>query len=465
MMRIPCPWKRGVPLVVLIFDGTGWRGLAMRRRGDEWVCEETASDPVRNGRLLPKAMLDFATRVGACRLRVLLSADVQTLSLSMPEDLTEEEMQTVIAHEAEAELGLDARAQRFASSRADLFDMGGGHDALTVSAIDRSVIERFSQDAAQAGMRLDGVGALEQAVLFQHAQHDPSRRLLVVRGQTAFYAVPAGEVQPFLLTILPLGTAVAADAAVRERRERALERLAAHDALPLNVVVCGPDTPDVREEITPWLGNPCAVTFESLDALLPGAARASTASRVGGIDAGCALIGMPPPPRDPHRHGTVILLLTVLLTATWIGQRTRALQTARTGAETRLAEWEALEQARKRAAAESDGLRKQQETLRSRSVLLERRDPLPPALLPVLDALARHMPPYSRLISITAEDSGGIEIVGLTYWQDGLSQLDEALRRASSEAGFTRDFTGMETIEGRRAQRFRFHIRPGEGRP
>lgn len=458
-------WKRRIPLVVAAFDGFGWRGYGLRRKGSHWECAETMADPVRNGKMLPKAVLDFASKVKAKHLRVLLAGDVQLLPLELPEDLTVEEMHSAIAHEAEAELGLDSRTQRFAAARADLFDMGGGHDALAVSAADRPLLERFDHDADHAGVTLDGVGALEHALLFRHARHDPNRRLLVVRGMTAFYAVPAGDVQPFLLATLPLGTLAANDPTAKERAERARERLAAHDALPLSVVVCGEDAPKVRDTLRPLIGDPAEVSFESLDDIGPEAVLAAAESRAGGVSSGCALVGLPPAPRDPHRHGTVIMMLILLLTLAYAGQRYQTLQTAKEQAQARLAEWESLEQARQRAANETSALLERQQALRARRALLERRDPLPPALMPALEALARHMPRYSRLVSVTAREAEGIEIVGLTHWQDGLPQLDEALRQAAADAGFVREFAGMETEEGRRAQRFRFRIRQGEGQP
>jgi hypothetical protein len=53
----------------------------------------------------------------------------------------------------------------------------------------------------------------------------------------------------------------------------------------------------------------------------------------------------------------------------------------------------------------------------------------------------------------------------VTRWQDGLTQLDAALREMGEREGMRREFGGLETIEGQYAQRFRFTIHPGEDRP
>jgi len=454
--------RKYAPLTLAVYDGLGWRASVYRWSRGQWRCFATTSDPSRHGKQLPKSILDFALKSGTRRLRVLLSNDVQPLSLAMPDDLTLEEQHTAIAHEASGELGLDANTQLLAAARSDLYDMGGDMHSLAVSAFDRLLIERFAEDAAREGLAFEGIGPLELALLWWHARHDPGQRLLLVRGTTAFYALPAGEIQPFLLSTLPLGLTAATDTNARERAERAKERLATHRELPLRVVIAGADSqPDIAW-LMPLLGDPVAVETHALSELEPDALQLAVDCRVGGTTSPCAWVGLPPRPRDPHRHGTVIMVLIVLLTLGWVGRQYQSMQSRLYRDQARLAAWELLEQSRQSAKSESDRHRDRQAVLMSRQALLENRVPLPPGLIVTLDTLARDMPPYSRLTALSCREGNILEITGETRWQDGLSQLDEALRRALREIGMKREFGGIEAIDGTGAQRFRFRIMPGE---
>lgn len=450
-------------LALAVFDGTCWRAYALERRKDRWACAAAHVDPSRNGKQLPKSVAEFARDSGARRLRVLTLADVQTLSLAMPPDLSDEEMHTALAYEAEAELGFDSRTQRVAAARCELYDMGGEPGSFALAAIDSGLIERFEYDAEQVGLSLDGVGSLEQTLLCLHADANPDQRLMVVRGHTSFYAVPSGELQPFLLTVLPLGAASVDGGASGERAERARERIEAHNELAIHVIICGDDADGGAAWLAPLIGDPKEARFTVIESLLDEVVRTAAMAKVGGVDSGCALIGLPPPPRDPHRHGTVIMALFVVLTLLWVGHSCDNLAKDRDAYEERLSQWDSLSRARERATAESDSLRDRQQSLRDRIALIERGDPLPPALMATLRALATSMPEYSRLISISACWDDGIDIVGDTLWQEGLTQLDEALRMAASDAGLAREFVGMETVEGRRSQRFRFRIQQRGG--
>lgn len=455
--------RSDAPLTLAIFDGLGWRGRAYRRSRGGWRCVATTTDPSRHGRQIPKAILDFALKSGTRRLRVLVSNDVQMLTLAIPDDLTLEEQHTAIAHEAAGEWGFDAQTQRLSAARSDLYDMGGESHVLAVSAFDRLLIKRFAEDATREGLAFEGVGSLEMTVLWWHARQDPGQRLLIVRGTTACYAVPAGDTQPFLLTTLPLGLTGATDAQARERAERVKDRLAIHRERPLRVVIVGADSPPDIAWLMPLLGDPVAVQTHALSGIESEAMPQAVDSRVGGTASPCACVGLPPAPRDPHLHGTVILFLIVLLTLGWIGRVYQSMQSTLCENRARLAAWESLQQARRNAKGESDRLRERQHVLIARQALLERPDPLPPGLMVTLDTLARGMPPYSRLIALSCGEAGGLEITGETRWQDGLSQLDEALRRALGDVGMKREFGGIEALDGSGAQRFRFRIMPGEG--
>lgn len=460
-MRFP---GRNKVTAVAVHDGLVWRAYAFRREHGAWTCTGRAEEPSRSGRQLPQAILDFMAHSHAKRLRVLVSGDVHALTAEMPEDASDEELHTALAYEAQGELGLEAADHRLAVARAGLYDMGGERNALLAVGFERERLQKFATEAEGEGIRFEGVGSLELAVLAAHAQRNPQRRLLLIRARTSFYAVPSHDSQPFMTAMLPLGLDMSSDPTAHERAERARERLSRHDASPLTVVVAS-DIEIQREKITPYLGACTDVTFIALAELEETALQNAVGGRPGGIDDACPWIGLPPPPRDPHRHGTVILFVTLAVTLGWVGMSKQRLNQDLHMSQTNLAAWETLEHARKKATNESKALRERQNTLLAKHALLERRHCLPHGLLPLLSTLADNMPAYSCLLSITPHEGSGFDITGLTQWQDGLPQLDAALRKMSQREGLRREFGGLETSEGQNAQRFRFTVLPGEERP
>jgi hypothetical protein len=460
-MRLPGPGKS---LVVAVHDGLAWRAYALRRGHGEWTCFDRAEEASRAGRGLPKALLDFVARSRARRLRVLLSGDVHALLAELPEDASDEELHTALAYEAQGEIGLEAAGHRLAASRATLYNMGGERKALLAAAFEIERLERLAAEAESEGVAFDGAGSLELAVLSAHAHRAPNRRLLLVRERTSFYAVPANDPQPFLTAMLPLGLDAGSDPTAKERAERARERLSVHDAMPLTAALPG-DVNRLRDCVAPYLGACADVEYVALQELEEAALCAEAGGRAGGVTEACPWIGLPPRPRDPHRHGTVILFVILAMTLGWTGLRKQDLERDLRAARANLAAWEKLDAARQQAARESKALRDRQGAVMAKRAMLEERRCLPRGLLPLLAALAENMPAYSALVSVEQRAADGFEVAGLTRWQDGLTQLDAALREMGEREGMRREFGGLETIEGQYAQRFRFTIHPGEDRP
>jgi hypothetical protein len=419
--------RQGKELAIAVHDGLSWRAYALRHTQGDWVVVNRTDEVSHHGRQMPKPILEFLAQCGALRLRVLLSGEVHTLATALPEDASEEELHTALAYEVQGELGIDVPNHRLAAARADLYQMGSERKALLAASFELDRLRRFAADAEAEGLTFEGVGSLELAVLAQHARRAPHRRLLLVRERTSFYAVPANGPQPFMVAMLPLGLDPAADAAARERSDRARDRLNLQATLPLTVVLPGEAGPS-RERLAPYLGSGTDIEYLGIAETEKAAMPACATGPVGGVDAACPWIGLPPAPRDPHRHGTIILLMVLAATLCWVGWRKHDLDGALQQVRDNRTAWESLENARQRAESETKSLRDRQNGLLARKALLERQVCLPSGLLPTLATMAEHMPAYSSLLSVNPRPEGGLEIVGLTRWQDGLPQLDAALR-------------------------------------
>jgi hypothetical protein len=452
-------------MAIAIHDGLSWRAYILRQTRGQWSLDGQTEDPSRNGRQLPKKIIEFAAQSRLRRLRVLLSGEIYTVSMALPEDASEEELHTALSYEAQGELGLEMAGLRLAAARGTLLNMGSESKTLLAATFEQDRLARFASDAEGEAIAFECAGSLELAVLAAQAKRVPQRRLLFIRERTGFYAVPASDSQPFQVAMLPLGLEAFTDSASRERAEHVGERLAAQKGIPLSVVVLG-EPALLRERLTPFLGACADIEFLSLAELEPALLPACAAGRVGGVDEACPWIGLPPLPRDPHRHGTVLCLAVVAAALCWVGGSKIRLDANLRDARNNRAAWESLESARKRAEGETKSLREQQNRLLAKKTLLERRSCLPFGLMPTLETLAGGMPAYSSLVSIKPRVGGGFEIVGLTQWQDGLPQLDAALREMAGREGLRREFGGLETAaEGLGGQRFRFVIAPGVDLP
>lgn len=455
---------RHSPLAVALYDGRGWFMVVLTYSGGKWHARAPWESDSSNGRQIARALLDAAADAGAYRLRFLLSADPRVLTIEAYDELFAEELHSALLYEAKGELGADAEGMRFAAAKASSYDMGAGHYDLLASGFEIERIERFIYDAQRSGLEFEAVGSLESALLCWHSARVPERRLLFVRRHTSFYVVPAGDNQAFLTAILPLGLDTIHGHAVKERAERVKTRLAAHKEVPLTVIVAGHETAGCRAEIEPLLGGAKDIDVRFLAGLISEAALLAAQGEKGGADSGCGLIGMPPPPRDPNRHGTVIFFLVVLTALAWVGLQRHSYLGQIREAHGRLEKWEKLESARASAGNNSQRLLDKVNRERAWLRLFSGNQPLPEGILPILEAVAKYMPEYSRLESIR-QIEGGLEIVGVTRWQEGLSRLDEGLRQAAASKGMRREFGGLKMMEKHGMQRFSFVIRFGEAKP
>jgi hypothetical protein len=448
-------------LAIAVHDGLHWHACKMKRRGGEWVCVDRMDEPARAARQLPKELRDFIARSRARRLRIVIPGDVHTLSTELPLDASNEELQSALAYEAQGELGIEAAAHRLAAARSNLYDMGGSRGSFLAAAFEIEILERLADGGETDGVHFEGAASLELGLLTAHARRHPDQRLLFIRSRSSFYAVPARDTQPFMATMLPLGLDLTDSPSAHERIARAAERIALHDAVPLRVILPTADEA-ARARLASVIGNCREVEFIALEDTLAELLTICAATRVGGVDQSCPMIGLPPPPRDPHRHGTVIMFLILAASLLWLGLRHGELKREIALKTADLAAWESLERARRQAESESAALRERQQSLLARQTLLRDRRPLPTGLLPVLRTLGENMPPYSCLSKVEISTEAGISIEGLTHWQEGLTRLDAALRDTAASTGLQREFGGIETRAGDYAQTFSYRLADGE---
>lgn len=454
--------RRHLPLAVAVYDGKSWSMTVLTFYNGKWQADTPVECDSRNGRQIPRSLLDAAAKAGVSRLRLLLSDDPRIFSIEAHHELFPEELQSALCFEARGEIGPDAEDMRFSSTPASRYEMGAGNQELLTAGFKLESLKRFAADARRAGLDFESAGALESFILKWHSKRSPETRLLFVREHTSFYVVPSFDAQPFMVTTLPLGLDALHNPVAKERAQRARERLSAHKTLPLSVIIAGHEPRKDHSEIKLFLGETKNIKITALPDLIREITVYAASTRENGEDSSCGLACLPPKPRDPHQHGTVIFFIILFMTLGWIGLQRHTYIREIKRSQRQLESWEKLQAARKTSKTSSERLRSQLDAQRVRLRLLSDHNPLPKGLLTILGAVSRHMPEYSRLESIR-QIEGGFEIIGVTRWQEGLSQLDSGLRQAAASQGLQREFKGLETMQDSGLQRFRFVVRPREG--
>ncbi|MDR2392252.1 MAG: hypothetical protein LBE84_11315 [Planctomycetota bacterium] len=438
-------------ILIAAFDGKSWRGKAFKYRGGTWEAAgkavETAS---RNNRKIPRQVLESAVSLEAKRLRLLMTSDLHSVTMELPEDADREELHTALAYEAAGEVGIDAHILRVAAVHAARYRMGGEANVMMTAGFESTLLEGFVRECDQAGLEFDGIGSLEMTVLARHARMGEDARLLFMRRQSSLYVVPACENAPFTFYPLPIGTDADASEAAAERNERAAKRLAAHRDLPLRVVTCGRLEPARLEAVRLMTGDGAEflVLQEFEDEIMRHAAHAE----IGDTEAGCAFVGPPPAPRDPHRAGTWLALFIILLAGLYVGDRHYAFRRDLERQEAREAEWKKLVSERDKARNRLQAVNSRLDAVREKDELLDGATPLPGTLGPILAALTSGTPPFVRITEIVQVGADQFDVHGVTRLSEGLVQLGDAFRRH----GLIGDFNNTALATGE--QEFVFHI-------
>ena len=415
-------------VLIAAFDGKSWRGRAFEYREGAWQSGGNVAEAAsRNSRKLPKQLLDFAASSEAKRLRILMTADLHSIAMELPEDADKEELHTAMAYEAAAEIGIDAQVLRVAAVYASRYRMGGEANVIMTAGFESALVDGFARECDRAGIEFDGIGSLEMAVLAWHARTAEDARLLFMRRQSSLYVVPACENTPFTFYPLPIGTDADASESAAERNERAAKRLAAHRDLPLRVVACGDLEAPRRETLRHMAGE--NAEFSALREFDDEIMRHTAHAEIGGTEAGCALVGPAPAPRDPYRAGTWIALVIVLLAGLYVGDRHYAFRNDLEMLKTRETEWKKLVSERDKARNRLQAANARHDSLLEREQLLNSAGPLPEKLATLLNALSSGMPSYSHITEIVQVDADNFAIYGVTRLPEGIMQLSTILRR------------------------------------
>jgi hypothetical protein len=407
-------------------------------------------------------MLAWAGQNGAKSVRILRPEQVHSLRMPLPEGLDPEELHTAIAYEAAGEIGAEPEAIRLSAVRAQRLRLGADSDTLLLAGHEASLVERYAQDCAQAGLRFGGVGCLELAALARHARESPGERLLLLRRQGGFLAVPAGDQSEPLMRSVAFGCQRMADpdreAELLEQSRRSFTLLG---HTPIHVVSVEPLGEACVRRLRQAVGQDVALRIETLEDFAPGMLSHVAWAKPGGADQGSALVSVPPRPKDPHRGGTWAALAVVLITVAGLGGLWHSANQRLERANQRQADWEVLTTARDTAQKQYDALIKQRNDLMQVRSVLQKTRPLCPGLPPLLEALPEAIPPYTR-VTLIEQAGPEIRFEGRAVWPRGASLLAQAMGRDMQPHGYQLEPGKLSQDDDEEERAFSYRLIPME---
>lgn len=418
-----------------------------------------------NPRVLPEPLLDFADKHGARRVRLVLPQNIHTLNIEVPRDAEPEELQTALAFELGGETGTQVEAIRVAAARAETFRMGAAPNMLLGAAFDEAVLNQYAASCRAAGLTFDGAGALELAALAVHAERHPKSRLLLLRHDTTFYAVPATEASPMTAGAVAFAAGEEAYAELDdERYERIIRRFNLHLTLPMCICCLPMPSESHKQQLRELAGGRAEVEFRDWAAEFEDLARqVAETAEVGYPAGGGAVVGTRPPDKDPHRAGTWMFFLLLLITVGGLGLYWYLLRTDLMLLNVKAEAWETIQQKRQGLQQQHDGLRAERSRCEQTVLLLQNKSPLPRGLLPLLDALDRAIPEFTRVTSIEQDGQGGFLVRGHTAVQSRLSELEKTLLAEMAKLSQLVEQRHLAPIENSLEYEFEYWIGAGKG--
>ena len=442
---------------VLIFDGAHWHtGVYLRQKqGGEGVDSRTLAS--RSIKQLPGSVVDYLVEQQVGAVRLLVPADLHSLSMEMPDDVEHEELHTALAYEVAEEMGQEAHLLRLATVEASVYGMGCEAGVYMMAGFDTRQIEGYVQQLKQVGIQFEGVGALELGLLALHAAH-AEERLLLLRHRSGFYAVPGMEGQPFNMSSVQTGLEPEQSERDRERLVRFQRRLQAAGSVSMRVVTATMDGVPAAERVREVVPVGGEVEVSALDDVMPELMEQVLMAAVGDSRCACPLVGPPPAPKDPYRAGTWLCVAVVLLTLVYVGTRWHYLRVDVQGEQERSAAWSVLEKERERTSGHYRSLKERRDRQNRIYATLTATNRMSAGLLPLVDVLAVSIPQYTRITHIKQVDADHFEVKGVTRWAKGKIQLDRVLANAMGTVGMLVDPGPMTYQEDSREQQFSYQI-------
>ncbi|MDR1959654.1 MAG: hypothetical protein LBQ54_11540 [Planctomycetaceae bacterium] len=452
--------KKHSRIAVFLHDGDRWSAFVFAYSRRNWRSIARTSYSGKNPRQIPGELLDFAEKNGACRVRVVLPRNIQTLDqIELPVDATDEEIHTAVMFAHSSETDQTFGTVRIASSLAGSFQMGGSSETLLLAEFETPLLEQYEKNCRSVRIQFDGAGVLELASLGTVCRQHPESRFLFLRRETGFYAAGATEQLPMTAGGIGLGSVPEEHGREPERLQRAARRLETHRTVPL-VVWSTPSLDSSREsQIRGICGENADVRFvDFADVAEEVAGEIAAAEHPGVPGGGGAFVGLGETGAVPYRAGTWMFFLTILFAGMFVLITMYKQQGELRTIHAKTKAWEVLQAERKKQNEKLSGFDSQRSRYEKIIGLLSEKSPVPKPLMTVLTVLDENMPLYTRLASIEQISDTELLITGYTMYQDGFLELQPALNKELQTMQMVAELKTLEKLPDSREQRFVFKI-------
>ncbi|MDR1270545.1 MAG: hypothetical protein LBK82_13570 [Planctomycetaceae bacterium] len=454
-------------VAVFLYDGNQWYAYVLTYQKSFWQTVAQTTQASKNPRQIPPQLLEFAEKNNAKRVRVVLPQSVHKIdNVELPYDAAPEEIQTIIASQFIQNTGQEFGTIRVASSFADSFHMGGTNETLYAAGFELAQLELYEKLCQSVGLRFDGCGSLEIATLAIGSRFHDECRFLILRRDSSFYAVGATEQLPMMTSMISLARSNDERGRDTERLQGTARRLNAQKSIPLQIFFSSEIDEKRIKELQNIIDSDTAVTFTELSEIAEEIARETAAVTESSVPAnGTTLVGIPEKEKSPYRVGTWIFGLALFFAVFFTIVTYCKLQSDLNTINTKTAEWEKLRAERKKLNDKLAAIDTQRNKNEKIILLLNRKNPLPEVLVPLLLELNANMPVYTRLTEIEQIAENELLLTGYTLYQDGFLQLRPRLNQKMNEYHTLVEQKTLEKIPDSNEQRFVLRVYPSNSKP
>ncbi|MDR0390751.1 MAG: hypothetical protein LBH59_02510 [Planctomycetaceae bacterium] len=422
-------------VVIFLHDGWQWYAYVFAYNKSCWEVLDQTVCSGKNSRQIPITLLEFAEKLNARRVRIVLSQNLQKLeNIELPLDATAEELQTVVALAYSQITGSEYGTVRVVSAFADTFNMGGTPDTLFAAGIETTQLEQYEKTCQNSELQFDGCGILEMAAITVGTKYFEDTRFLILHRDKGFYVTCALDEMPMMTSGIILSSAIEDKTRDEERTRVATRRLNVQKILPLQIWYTSDVDAKKIDEIKNTIDPETKLTLTPLSNYhLDIAREIATTTEIGIPSTGGAIIGLPEKEKDPHRAGTWLFTIITILAITLTLVTYQKITTDSKSINLKITAWEKLQNERKKlndklSTLDSNRIRNEKITQ-----ILNQKNPLPVPIVTLLEEINQKMPIYTKLTTIEQIGDDELQITGYTFFQDGFHELrfrlNEKLRK------------------------------------
>jgi hypothetical protein len=451
-------------VAVFLHDGNKWYAYAFTYQKPLWQLLGQTTFSGKNPRQIPPQLLEFAETNKVRRVRMVLSQSVHKLEIDdIPYDATPEESQTVVAQIFSETTGQEFGTIRVAAAFADTFNMGGTNETLYAAGFELSQLELYEKSCQSVGLRFDGCGVLEIAALAAGVRLYDESRFLLLKRETGFYAVGATDQLPMMTSGITIATPPDERGRETERLQGITRRINAQKSIPLQIWYSSGMDEKRLKELQELIDPETPVAFTDLSEVVEEIAREIIITPEPNVPAGGgAIVGLPEKDRSPYRAGTWMFCIALFFAVFFIIVTYCKLQSDLNNINNKTNEWEKVRTERKKLNDKLAAIDAQRNKNEKIIKLLNRKNPLPTVLVPLLTELNENMPIYTRLTEIEQIGDEELLLTGYTLYQDGFLQLRPKLNRKMNEYHTLVEQKTLEKIPDSNEQKFVLRVYPSE---